>query len=74
MADDTLPLTNVHEALATAATEAAEQTADVVIGSKVTASVKAKLETICERHGTTVSAYLRQCAVALVNDYGGPTA
>jgi hypothetical protein len=66
-----LPLTNVHEALAAAATEAKEQAADAIIGSKVTPHVKAKLEAICERHGTTVSAYLRQCAVALVADYDG---
>lgn len=64
-------LTTVHEALSLAATEpqGPEQEAMATGSYRINKDRKAEAEAICQRHGTTLSAYLRSCAEVLVSDY-----
>lgn len=63
-------LTNVHEALANAATES--ELASEKMEKKTFYARASSFEAcavICERHGTTVSEFLRSCMDGLVHDY-----
>lgn len=63
-------LTNVHEALAKAATEPSTPTKQLEQYSfRLHEEVGTKCREICARHNTTISEFLRQCCQGLVDDY-----
>lgn len=62
-------LTNVHEALAAAAQSHEDNEQMIHVSLRIPEKVKEELTKLCERHGTTVSAFLRKCCEALVSDY-----
>jgi hypothetical protein len=65
------PLTSVHEAL-TNAVHASRPLPGKPTSFRLEDDVKGQAMSICERHGTNLSEYLRQCCVALVSDYTDP--
>lgn len=70
-------LTTVHEALRSAVeAQKSQEKDDPVSQTSVTfrlqKDVKKRAEEICARHGTTLSAFHRQCTLALVRDYLEP--
>lgn len=67
-----LKLTNVHEALHDSALKNQNNPAMVSVTIRLPEPVKQKVTTLCVRHGTTLSAFLRECAEGLVRDYGEP--
>lgn len=66
-------LTNVHEALQEAATDVSKPKPMITGTFRIEQDSKALAEQICERHGTTLSAFLRKCCHGLVRDYQAPT-
>lgn len=69
---ETKPLTSVHEALNNASF-ASHHGPGEVTALRLRPDLKREAQSICERHGTTLSEFLRQCAVGLVSDYSDPT-
>ena len=63
----TIRLTNLHEALANAASDDAERSKKVQIRARRT--LYDACSVVCARHGTTVSAFLNACMEGLVRDY-----
>lgn len=66
--------TNVHDALQKAVMRERERkssSASEVVGVKVQAHKKQLAKAICEQHGTTLSAFLRECVDGLLTDYSG---
>lgn len=66
---NSLPSTNVHEALQEASLESKNKVPMISFSTRIDPNTKAQAQQICERHGTDLSTYLRKCAEALVNDY-----
>ena len=64
-----MELSNVHEALQRASI-ASEPTESVTQTFRVGKDIKDIVESICARHDTTVSAFLRECCEQLTEDYG----
>lgn len=68
----TMPVTSVHDALQRAVLSESNRVAMVNANFKVDPGRKSVAETICEKNGTTLSAYLRECTDGLIIDYAGP--
>lgn len=66
------PLTSVHEALHKAAL-ASKPLPGKPVSFRLEDELKNVAMEICERHGTTLSEFLRQCAIGLVHDYSDPS-
>lgn len=64
-------LTSVHEALNNAAFEAHDGRDDV-IAFRIDKRLKEQTARICESNSATLSEFLRQCCLGLVNDYCDP--
>lgn len=62
-------LTNIHEALQRA--QISEKVALVNGTYKIHPTKKEIAEQICAKHGTTLSAFVRECVEGLVSDYCG---
>lgn len=60
---------NVHEALNIASFESKKKVSLVPCSVKIHPEVRDRAHIICARHGTDLSAFLRTCVEALVNDY-----
>jgi hypothetical protein len=63
-------LSTVHDALAHAATE--QPTSEGPMGTytfRCEREQRTRVESLCERHGTTLPAYLRKCMEMLESDY-----
>jgi hypothetical protein len=72
--EDANKLTSVHDALQNAVLESGTKTEMINCTFKVPPHVKDLAEKICDRHGTTMSVFLRECVKGLVRDYNwGPT-
>lgn len=69
---DSRPLTSVHEALNNAV-HASKPLPGKPTSFRLEDEVKLEAMAICVRHGTSLSEYLRQCCIALVNDYRDPS-
>lgn len=67
-------LTSVHEALNRAQLSEKDKVALVNGTFKIHPIKKEMAEQICEKHGTTLSAFLRECVEGLVKDYIGDKA
>jgi hypothetical protein len=69
MREDTLY--DVHKALSQASVVSApEQALDMITTSaRVDRQLKAEVDEICRRNGTTFSEWVRQCCIGLVKDY-----
>jgi len=66
-----MKLTNVHEALAKAGSEPQSE-AMKTHGFRAPNQLVIEAGEICERHGTTVGAFIRECLRGLVDDYQQP--
>lgn len=66
------PLTSVHEAL-NHAVFVSKTSSGPVTSFRVDEALKEAASAICERNGTNLSDFLRQCMVGLVNDYSDPS-
>lgn len=66
------PLTDVHDALRDAQVAERDRVVFINANFKVHPAKKVAAESICEAHGTTLSAFLRACIDGLVTDYAGP--
>lgn len=64
-------LTNVHEAMQNAVTKDRDKVILINANFKVHPIKKEIAEQICEKHGTSLSAFLRECVEGLVKDYTG---
>lgn len=68
-----LRLTNIHECLADAASEphvkSLEEKPLKAFSFRIREESFAAASEICDRHGTTISEFLRQCCEAIVRDY-----
>ncbi len=62
-------LSTVHDALSAAAQETKGHVKMVTGTFKVDPDVLLEAQKICTRNGTNLSAYLRSCALCLINDY-----
>lgn len=62
-------LTSVHEALQNAVFETSTKVEMVNCTFKLPPHVKDLAEQICERNGTNMSVFLRECVKGLVKDY-----
>lgn len=69
---DHKPLTSVHEALQNAVF-AQKHPSGEVIALRIQPDLKKEAMNLCERHGTTLSEFLRQCVIGLLSDYSDPT-
>lgn len=65
-------LTNVHEALADAVQEDQGGQPMVHKTFRIQESIYDEAAEICQRHGTTMSSFLRHCCIGLVRDYRDP--
>lgn len=75
MTDDSTPgpsLTNVHQALNAASLASANEQTMKNFSVRLPPNVKEKAQAICERHGTDLSTFLRECCVGLLKDFGHP--
>lgn len=65
-----IPHTTVQEALneASQASKATESMKNFSV--RLPGALKESCQVICERHGTDLGSYLRECARGLVRDYG----
>lgn len=61
-------LTSVHEAL-NAASQETKKPPMIVSSFKIDEETKNLAQQICRQNGTDLSAFLRHCCIALVNDY-----
>ncbi len=68
----TMPVTSVHDALQRAVLSESNRVAMVNVNFKVDPGRKSIAEGICEKNGTTLSAYFRECIDGLILDYAGP--
>lgn len=66
---DQKPLTTVHDALAAAVQETKGNVKLITGTFKIAPEVHEAAQKICKSNGTSLSAYLRFCALSLVNDY-----
>lgn len=65
-------LTNVHEALNRAATApSSPQIPMEQYSFRMKEDMANKVKDICDRHGTTMSEFLRHCCEGLISDYQG---
>lgn len=63
-------LTNVHQALQAASLATKEENAPSKnFSTRLPIEAKEVAQEICERHGTTLGEFLRQCVLGLVRDY-----
>lgn len=69
-----IELTNVHDALNKAVDSERDRVAFVNANFKLHPIKKEVAEQICNKHGTTLSAFLRECVDGLVKDYVGEEA
>lgn len=67
--DDINKVTSVHEALQNAQLESSQRADMINCTFKLPPHVKALAEQICEKHGTNISVFLRECCKGLVKDY-----
>lgn len=65
-------VSNVHHALSRAVDSEKNRVALVNANFKVDPLRKESAEGLCEKNGTTLSAYLRECVNILLLDYLGP--
>ena len=70
--DEQKPLTSVHEALSRAS-QASKPLPGKPVSFRLEDDIKNEAMAICDRHGTTLSEFLRQCALGLVGDYSDPS-
>lgn len=67
---ENMKLTDVHQALSTAATESlAESQPLYPFSFRISKETAEKVQELCARHGTTLSEFVRQCCEGLVKDY-----
>lgn len=66
------PLTNVHDALRRAVIADSKKVALTNANFKMHPLRKEVAEEICQKNGTTLSAFLRECTDGLIMDYAGP--
>ena len=66
-----LPLLSVHDALNNAVM-ASKPLPGKPTSFRLEDDVKNAAMAICDRHGTNLSEYLRQCCIALISDYSTP--
>ncbi len=66
-------LTSVHEALNNASLASKEAKPMKNFSVRLHEDDKAKAQAVCERHGTDLGTYLRECVTGLLRDYGLPT-
>lgn len=69
-----IELTNVHDALNKAVESERDRVAFVNANFKIHPIKKEVAEQLCNKHGTTLSAFLRECVDGLVKDYVGEEA
>lgn len=69
---ETKPLTSVHEALNNAVFADAPKKIKM-LSFRLEDELADEIFDICERHGTTLSEFLRQCCMGLANDYRDPS-
>lgn len=69
---DTPPLLNLHECLTLAAQQSRRDDAMTPATVKLPADLKSAVDQICGLHGTTLSAWLRQCCHQLLQEYLPP--
>ncbi len=67
--EDVNKVTSVHDAMQNAQLESSQRNDMVNCTFKVPPHIKGLAEQICERHGTTISVFLRECCRGLVKDY-----
>lgn len=72
--EEVLPVTNVHQALTEAAIKEKNRVTLVNANFKIDPIKKTLAEQICEKHGATLSSFMRECVEGLVKDYMGPKA
>lgn len=76
MVGDIIPfqdkLTNVHDAMKAAVLAEPEQPEYHVRTFRLPTAMNELTDRICKQHGTTMSAFLRQCCEGLVRDYTQP--
>lgn len=65
-------VSTVHDALSRAVESEKNRVALVNANFKVNPLHKESAEGVCEKNGTTLSAYLRECVSVLLLDYYGP--
>lgn len=63
-------LTNVHQALQNASLASREAQPMKNFSVRLPESEKLIAQEICQRHGTDLGVYLRECVSALLRDYG----
>jgi hypothetical protein len=68
------PLTNVHDALHRAVLSERNRVNLVPATFKIDPLKKEISEQICQKNGTTLSSFLRECCEGLILDYAGPKA
>lgn len=68
-----LPRDSIHKAMKDAAWSTRKEPESNIntVTTKVSASLKAKTEVICNRNNTTLSGFLRQCLESLCSEYDG---
>jgi hypothetical protein len=70
---DKKPLTSVHEALNNAAFASVSRPGQgEPISFRISTPLKNAATELCDRHGTNLSEFLRQCVIGLVSDYTDP--
>lgn len=67
-------LTNVHQALSNAVLKEKDRVALINANFKIHPLQKEMAEQICAQHGTTLSAFLRECISGLILDFMGEKA
>lgn len=65
---ETLKVTNVHEAMAKAASQPTPEVLENY-SFRIKKSLAKQTNELCKRHGTTMSEFIRQCCEGLVDDY-----
>jgi hypothetical protein len=65
---------NLHEVLKAAALRSrpGEKTPMVTRSVKLPEGLEKMVDAICQRNGTTFSAFMRECAEQMVREYGAP--
>lgn len=64
-----IKLTTVHDALQSAAFKKNQNNQMISASCKIDQKTKDLADGICEKHATTLSAFLRECCESLVLDY-----
>lgn len=65
-------MTDVHQALSKAAASSRSKGEMRNFSVRLPEGVKEPAQEICARNGTDLGTYLRECAKALISDYGLP--